>query len=340
MKKVNVTPYLIVIIPSLIAVGISLLVSTLYMEKITNYVKKAKENEINDYMKFQKEQSEWKLNQLFTLFNKTNSTVESVVKKELKERVDLAYRVAHDIRGKYRKKKKKSDLKERVKDSLFEIVYNGEYDTIFVTDYNANAILLGSHLESEDITSYLDYDNRSIVYEEIQKVRRHGEGYITSRRKDGDKEIIYVRDLDMYKWYIGSSILLKTVENQIKSQLLDTVEKMPINKTDFIALYQGDAKLYLSESFKQPFNFLKEDETWHLYKEKIYYLSRYYKEFDWRVIYGFNREFIDKQVKIHQDKLDTVLAKESDYILKISSLFVLFIFMLSLTFALKNQHNV
>jgi len=334
IKATTVIPYLIVIVPLALVLSVSFFISNFYINKVTNYFAQAKENSIKDYIDLQKAQSELKINQLILLFEYTNNRVEPEIKKELKSKVDIAYNIAHEIDTKYKKKKKLA--KQRVKDALYELVSDNEYDTIFITDYRANAILLGSHLEDENIAHYLDKDSRSIVYEEIQKVRRHGEGFISSIRNSGDKEIIYVKNLDLYNWYIGSSMLVKSKRERVEAKLLEMIKSMPVDKSEFVGVYQDGEKLYQSNDAKIFINGLNEDGQWHKHQVKDYYFySRYFKEFNWTLVYGFDTTMMSKSAQNKHLELKKMLAKELDFIQKVSAGIILFITLLSLLFSLK-----
>ena len=334
IKATTLIPYLIVIVPLALVLSVSFFISSFYINKVTNYFEQAKENSIHDYINLQKAKSELKVNQLILLFEYTNNRVAPAIKKELKSKVDIAYNIAHEIDEKYKKKKKLA--KQRVKDALYELVSDNEYDTIFITDYRANAILLGSHLEDENIAQYLDKDSRSIVYEEIQKVRRHGEGYIKSVRNSGDKEIIYVKSLDLYDWYIGSNILVKNEREKVKANLLEMIKSMPVDKSEFVGVYQDGKKLYQSDDAKIHVNELNEDGEWHKNQVKDYYFySRYFKEFNWTLVYGFDTTMMSHSAQKKHLELKKMLNQELEFVFKVSGIIIFLITVLSLLFSLK-----
>ena len=334
IKATTLIPYLIVIVPLALVLSVSFFISSFYINKVTNYFEQAKENSIHDYINLQKAKSELKVNQLILLFEYTNNRVEPAIKKELKSKVDIAYNIAHEIDEKYKKKKKLA--KQRVKDALYELVSDNEYDTIFITDYRANAILLGSHLEDDNIAQYLDKDSRSIVYEEIQKVRRHGEGYIKSVRNSGDKEIIYVKSLDLYDWYIGSNILVKNEREKVKANLLEMIKSMPVDKSEFVGVYQDGKKLYQSDDAKIHVNELNEDGEWHKNQVKDYYFySRYFKEFNWTLVYGFDTTMMSHSAQKKHLELKKMLNQELEFVFKVSGIIIFLITVLSLLFSLK-----
>jgi len=337
LNSQKVIPYLIVIVPLILVLSVSFFISSFYINKVTNYFATAKENSIKDYIDAQKAESELRIKQLVLLFEYTNKRVEPSIKKELKKEVVLAYKIAHKIYKRYKGKKSTKEIKSRIKEALLEIVYNDKNEYIFITNYKANAVLSGSHLKEEDISLYLDADNRSVVLEEIQKVRRHKEGYIYSNRSDtGEKEIVFVKDLGFYDWYIGSSVLVQTKQDKLKSDLLEMVKSIPIDGTDFIGLFEGERELYMSDTFSINVKTLTKDEKWHQHQLRdYYYFSKYYKEFNWTVIYGFNTKKMSTQAQVKHKELEEMLATEYDFILKVSALIVVFIVLLSLFFSLK-----
>ena len=338
--KINsqkVIPYLIVIVPLVLVLSVSFFISSFYINKVTNYFATAKENSIKDYVDAQKGESELRVKQLVLLFEYTNNRVEPSIKEELKKEVELAYKIVHKIYKKYKGKKSTKEIKSRIKEALLEIVYNDKSEYVFITNYRANAVLNGSHLNEEDISLYRDADNRAVVLEEVQKVRRHQEGYIYSRRGDTqEKEIVFVKDLGIYDWYIGSSTLVKTEQDTLKKDLLEMVKSIPIEGTDFIGVFEDEKELYMSDMFSIDIKTLTKDERWHKHQLRdYYYFSRYYKEFNWTVVYGFNTKKMSASAQAKHEKLEKMLGQEYNFILKVSAFIVAFIVLLSLFFSLK-----
>lgn len=330
-------PYLIVIVPLVLVLSASVFITTFYLTKVTNYFSQAKENSLKDYIQHQKAQSEQTTNQLTLLFEYTNNRVEPLMKKELKNEVDLAYKIAQRIYKKYKGRKSPKKIKQQIKDALSEMVYNDKSANIFVTNFEANAILNGSHLSDKEISQYVDADNRAIVLEEIQKVRRSGEGYLKSRRAlDNENEIIFVKDLHMYNWYIGSSSIVNKKRSKLKSNLLEMIKSMPVDKSDFIGVYEGNKKLYLSGDFDLRIEALDKDGKWHKNQIKdYYYFAKYYKKFNWSLLYGFDTTSMSQQAKLKYQKLELMLKNELDFIIKVSIFIILLVVLLSLLLSLK-----
>jgi len=110
-------------------------------------------------------------------------------RKNLKIEVDDAFSSAQKLYKKYKNTKCKEYI---IKEALNQHL-------VFIKNYKGS--LVGS---VED--KYLPAQNRAIGLEEIQKVRRYHKGFIDIKPKDSNiTQTIYVKDLNMYDWYIGIS---------------------------------------------------------------------------------------------------------------------------------------
>jgi len=330
-------PYLIVIVPLLLVLSVSFFMTTFYINKVKNYFEHAKINSMKEYIETQKAESKQLTKQLVLLFEYSNNRVVPSMKEDLKKEVDIAYAVAQKIYKKYKNTKSKKEIQEHIKEALSEMTYNDKSKYIFLTNFNAEAILHGSHLAQEKIALYQDADHRSIVLEEIQKVRKHGEGFLESRRSDSSKrEIIYVKDLGIYGWYIGSSSLIESQKNLVKLDLLAMIKSIPVKKSNFIGVYEEGKKLYLSDKLEVDAAALTKDEKWHKHQLKdYYYFSKYYAPFKWTLVYGFNTRFMSTKAKEKQKSLDKMLAQEYSFIVKVSAFIIFIIVLLSLFLSIK-----
>jgi len=108
----------------------------------------------------------------------------------LKIKVDTAFTVAQKISKKYRNTKCKEYI---IKEALNQHL-------VFIKNYQGTSV---GNVKSE----YLEIKGRAIGLEEIQKVRRHQEGFIKINSTDANvTQTIYVKDLGMYDLYIGSTV--------------------------------------------------------------------------------------------------------------------------------------
>jgi len=322
LNETKIISYLIVIVPLVLVLSVSFFITSFYLNKVTNYFQTAKENSIKDYLNIKKNESEIWTQQLNLLFKYTNNRVEVLAKKELEIKVDKAYEVAHSIYNRYKYKKNKDQIKQMIKETLLCMTYNNEDGYIFITNYTGEGILHGTQImDLKSLSSYLDADNRSIVLEEIQKVRKHSKGYLKSRISKEEEELIYVRDLKLFNWFIGSRVSIKDKREDAKNKLLEMIKSIPMKKDEFLLLYSLDKLVYSSKNVD--------------INQKKYFSKLYFKPFKWNLIYGFDIKDIDIQAQNKQQKLDKMLDEEFEFIVKVSIFIVLFVVLLSLMLSLK-----
>jgi signal transduction histidine kinase len=223
-------PHLMIFISLTFLVSSNYFVKEFYLKEIKTYFIQEKEKSISESNERYKVQYNLRLRELNSLLQTQIATLELNNKKELKLKVERAYKICHKIYKKYRGKKNTKEIKKRIVELFSAINYENPKELFFITDYNANSILNDFRLLPKDIVRYRDSDSRAIVLEEIQKVRRHSEGYISSKRfSDKKEEITYVKALDMYDWYIGSRIVLKTAVNKIPKIEFTIIKENSIN---------------------------------------------------------------------------------------------------------------
>lgn len=340
-------PYLVVVVPLALVLTASFVITSFYLEKVTAYFNSAKELSLKEHIGAKQAKSEMWTQQLNLLFNYKYNKIEEEIEKELKSRVDIAHKTANYIYEKYKKTKSKKDIQARIIDALGHMRY-GEYGNyIFITDYSGNSILLGNQkMEKENLVSYLDDDYRSIVLEEIQKVRKYKEGILKSNNSiTKEEELIYVKELGSYNWFIGSTLSVKSREKQLKETLLDMVESIPLESSDFIALYENKNPIYLSSKITQVFEDAKKDVikesltdevSWH--KNELsgyYYHDSYFEPLQWNFVYGFGLSNMSTKEIQKQKDLELLLEKEFDFILKSTIGIVLLVVILSLLLSRK-----
>ena len=208
MSKKNLIPKLIIIVPLLLVLSVSIFISTFYIDKVTSYFAKAKERSIQEHIKTKKSESEVWVNQLNIYLNFRNNKIQDEIKARLKIRIDRAYESAKYIHNKYKNKKSKRDVKQRIVDSLSQMNFDEKKNHIFIRSFRGKSIFSSrKEFKQKDLLEYSDADGRAIILEEITKVRKHKEGYIRTRFAQGSGVLVeMVKNLDFYGWYIGTSI--------------------------------------------------------------------------------------------------------------------------------------
>ena len=341
LNKKKLIPYLVVIVPFVLALVLSDMMRSFYLKKVETCFNAAQEHSLNETILKRKESAELYVKEINLLFEKRYSKVEENAKKELKDRIDRAYKTARFIYEKYKGKKSNKNIKERIVDALGQMKYGADENYVFITDYRANSILLGTqNIEKKNLASYVDADYRSIILEEIQKVRRHKEGFLKTRdAKSKEEALIFVKDLGALHWFIGTSVKLQRKANEIKTQLKDIVQNLPTNKSNFILLFDENKNIISAtkEQKKLHNNELKIIKTnlskGSIWREKnlhdYYYFTAYSKSLNWYFVYGFKILDLNEQKLQKQKDLVKILQNESNFISKVSFVITLFVLMVS-----------
>ena len=337
IDKNKLIPKLIIIIPLLLVLFVSLFISTFYIDKVTTYFAQAKERSILEHIKTKKSESEVWVNQLKVYLDYKNNKIEDVIKKELKIRLDTAYRSALYIHNKYKNKKSKKDIQQHILDSLSQMKFNDNTNYIFIRSFSGKSILSSMRsFKKADLLEYTDADGRAIILEEITKVRKRKEGYIRTRFSEGSGvQLEMVKDLELYGWYIGTSIYETQQTEKDKHKVLEMIKSIPMESSDFMAIYDAKKSIYLSpkmrdvlggESLDIISKSLTKDDNW--YKNKVdgyFYYSKYFEPFDWHVVYGFNTfDMSNKELQKQRD-FGIVLDQELKFILIGSLLIILLV---------------
>jgi len=342
LKQNKLIAYLIIIVPLVLVLSASFFITTFYLNKVTSYFESAKQRSLQEHLDMQKAQGEMWINQLNILFEYKNKSFEKDIKDELKKRVNRAYEVALFIYNKYKNKKSKKDIQQRIEDALKNMVFNNQQNHVFMMNTNGNSILNGKYsFEKKNILDFEDADGRSIILEEIQKVGKHGEGFLRSRfLKDRSWQIIYVKSLGFNNLYIGSTVYEIQKKQELKDDFLDLIKKIPVDKADFTALYDNKKAIYLSPNMREVLGDdslrtisenLSRDSKWSPVNVDGYiYYTKYYEPFDWHLIYGFNISKMNEEELAKYKALEAMLDDELDTIIKASAVIVFLIVLLSL----------
>jgi len=342
LKQNKLIPYLIIIVPLVLVLSASFFITSFYLNKVTSYFESAKKRSQKEHIDLQKSQGEMWVNQLNILFDYKNKSFEQDIKDELKRRVDRAYETAVFIHEKYKKQKTKNDIQQRIEDALKYMVFNNQQNHIFMMDTKGNSILNGKYaFKNKNILGFEDADGRSIILEEIQKVKKHGGGFLRSRfSKDRSWQIIYVKDLGFNNLYIGSTVYEIQKQQELKNTFLDLIKKTPVDKADFTGLYDAKKAIYLSPNMRKVLgddslqtisgNLSKYSKWTSTNLDGYIYYTKYFEPFDWHLIYGFNISKMNAEELAKYKALESMLDDELETIMKGSVVIIFLIVLLSL----------
>ncbi|MCF6339368.1 MAG: cache domain-containing protein [Sulfurimonas sp.] len=164
----------------------------------------------------------------------------SIIKNNLttrvKNRVDIAFKIATNIYNKNKDKKTQQEIKIMIKNALEALVWNDGENFIWIIDYDGIFYLAPKYLkklEGSSIINLKDALGRLIIQEEIAICKEKGEGFLwntftkpTGIKDKQYKQVASVKDFGNYNWYFGSSEYLDTATKKSNKKLLNTIKKI------------------------------------------------------------------------------------------------------------------
>ena len=346
LNEKRLIPYLIVIIPLVLVLTASFFITTFYLNKVTSYFASVKERSFNERIDMKKAESELFAKQIKLLFEYKYNHLEENIKKELDARIEIASKSASFIYNKYKKRKKSSDIKERIVDALSHMKYGENENFLFITNYRGNSILKGAQpLDEKGFVKYQDKDHRTIVLEQIQLVKKYGEAFIVTDDVRYAKELIKLKDLGFYEWFVGTSIRFEVKKEKLKNELLHMLSSIPVDNDNFLLLYESEENVYKSsemlknltdKDFESIKHSLTEEKEWH--KNVVngyYYHTLYFKPLALHLVYGFDITSMSKKDIQKQKALEHLLDEELAFVIKASLAIILIVAILSLLLSLK-----
>lgn len=314
-------PRLIVIVPLVTIAVLTTVIACFYADRFKHYFEEESGRYLKEYTEGKKKQGVAFVGDLKQLFIYKNNRVEEEMEASLKERVGIAFETAAFIYEKYHGKRSDAQIKQQISDALERMVWHQERNYVWITDYEGNSILDGNQqLSGENISSYTDADGRAIILEEIQKVRRDGEGFLRTRFREGEGEqVMFVKDFGHFDWFFGSALQIDGARDALKASLRGMIQEMPTDKTVFTAILDtGGQPVHISEGARPYLNeksltgissALKEEPLWHdLGGRNALVYSDYFAPFGWYLLYGFETTHftseLDSQLRKRSEKVD------------------------------------
>lgn len=197
-----------------------------------------------------------KIDSSIKLIGYQRSMTERMLKEKVKSRVDTAYSVAKNIYVQNKETHTPQGIQKMITDSLRPLVWNGGESFIFILDYDGVFHLAPKylrHLEGHSIINFKDAEKRNVIREEIALVKKSGGGYLwdTFTRPNYDpklqfKQLVYVKKLGMYNWYIGSAEYLDTSIKEIEKNTLDIINNSAVGASEYFFVIDHEGNFVLA----------------------------------------------------------------------------------------------
>jgi len=190
-----------------------------YDKKLTEELKKVQTKNQQKYIDKEEKEIKEKNEAYAKFFNSLESEVEMQVREKLKSEIDMAYGIAHQRYEKYKKKKRKAEIKEQIQEALSLLNIIDKDSNLLFCDFKGS-IYIGQDSKRESIGF------RDIDLEMLQKVRKEKEGFIEYTNLKDEKNILYVKELEIYDYFIAKSYNVKTQQELQKRELERVLKKL------------------------------------------------------------------------------------------------------------------
>ncbi len=318
---------LIVITPLAALAILTVVILSFYVDKMNFYFYENSQRYLDEYISGEKRQGEIFIRDVNLLARFAYNHLNNKTREALDERLELAYNAADNIYNKYHGKLPDSEIKERIIDAISGLTWYGEKNYVFVTDYEGNSIHSASpDLIGKNISGWSDADGRAIILEEIQMARKEGEGYLVTRfRAETGEQTIKVKDFGRYDWFFGSGIHRDRILQEEKERILKLIALAPKDASGYTAIFENKSLLFVSEESGEDISAamirtieeqLVDKNGWvDLPHENAHMYIRYFKPFNWHLVYGFKKSYFDSRVREQQQKIKARFDEEVRFVI-------------------------
>ncbi len=218
-----------------------------------NNFKTATKKMRNNYTKQQKTAAKDRVMSIVNMINYYTSTGKQQAMKKVKQRTYEAYAIASSIYEQNKNSLSKDKIAKLIKDALRPIRFQNGSGYYFATNLNGTEELFAikPELEGKNLIDFKDINGTHVIKEMITLIKNKKEGFYSYYWiKPGYKnkkflKISYIKLFKPLNWFIGTGLYVNDVEQEIKRNILNKIDKIKFTKGRciFINTYDGYALL-------------------------------------------------------------------------------------------------
>ena len=252
----NIITYLpLFVIPFFVSI-IVVLSYQVYSSGFESSVKNLK----NDLLQREKEAVKNKVQSLSELIVYQKSKIKEELITRLKDRVEVAHKIATNIYFEYKDIKSEKEIQDIINSALKTLSWNNNESYIWVMDNQGVHYLLENKKDSKG-TSYINFQDvkgRYIIQEEIAICKEKGEGYLwdtfTKPNENNNKQykqVAFVKAFKPYNWCLGSAEFLDTATKKTNKFLFDIVNQADKIGNNYVAILNSKGNLLVHNKLPQ-----------------------------------------------------------------------------------------
>lgn len=205
-----------------------------------------------DYTASQKQIIKQEVKRVVDRIHYEKARSEMITKSKIKSRTYEAYSTAQNIYQQNQYIESKTKIQQMIKDALRPARFENGNSYYFAVSMDGIGQLspVQPELEGKNLTDLQDYKGNFVIQEEINVIKKSGEGFVTDFWPKSGKDpaiayekISFVKYFKPLDWYFGTGLYVDDIENQIKADLLSTISRIRFGKEGYIFVNRlnGDA---------------------------------------------------------------------------------------------------
>ncbi|MGA1940226.1 cache domain-containing protein [Arcobacter sp. YIC-310] len=250
---VNLIKYL----PALLIILFSFFITSFLYNEYQHRFELELKNLEKKYIELNKNEIEFEVKKVIDTINYEKKISFERLKKNLREQVNNAYKIALSI-YKNNKDKSKDEIKRMIKDSLRDIRFNDNRGYLFIYEMSGKNVLhpIKPELEEKDLWNYQDKKGTFLLHEMNRILKKQNSTFYSWywTKPDSLKEyekIGYFKLFEPLDWFIGTGEYLYDAQEQLKNDIAESISKIRYKENGYIfaLTYEGKFLSYYLDGF-------------------------------------------------------------------------------------------
>lgn len=250
---VNLIKYL----PALLIILFSFFITSFLYNEYQHRFELELKNLEEKYIELNKNEIEFEVKKVIDTINYEKKISFKRLKKNLREQVNNAYKIAFST-YKNNKDKPKDEIKRMIKDSLRDIRFNDNRGYLFIYEMSGKNVLhpIKPELEEKDLWNYQDKKGTFLLHEMNRILKKQDSTFYSWywTKPDSLKEyekIGYFKLFEPFDWYIGTGEYLYDAQEQLKNDIAESISKIRYKENGYIfaLTYEGKFLSYYLDGF-------------------------------------------------------------------------------------------
>ncbi|MBB5022599.1 sensor histidine kinase [Desulfurispira natronophila] len=207
---------------------VALLVSILFLRETWVRFEEEKTQLRHSYMENQKTLLQSRVDNAIQIIDSYRQQARERVKSTLRSRVDQAYAIAHSIYENHSEQLSQEQIQKKIVESLRPFRWRDGNSYIWIDRFDHKSVLSpqNPYREGQNLGDITDCQGNYIIRDQGRIAQEEGAGFSHDyfyKPDAGDTlfaQISYVRDLELWDWYLGSAEFVDDFEEELQQEIL------------------------------------------------------------------------------------------------------------------------